>query len=69
MQFQGVEVLGPSAAVIRRVNKKYRWHLALLSRSAQRLNQLTRATREAYETEGRHAKVQLKVDLDPYGSF
>ena len=67
--FRGVEVLGPSPAAIKRVKKKYRWRLAALSRSAKRLNQLTRATRDAFQKQRRSSKVQLKVDLDPYGVF
>jgi primosomal protein N' (replication factor Y) len=69
MNFDGVEVLGPSPAVIRRINKKYRWNLGLLSRSAVRLNTLTRAARDGFHDAASGGKVQLKVDLDPYGSF
>ena len=67
--FRGVEILGPSPAVVRRVKKKYRWNLAVLSRSAQRLNTLTRAVRDAFNERATSGKVQLKVDLDPYGVF
>ncbi|MBI2433312.1 MAG: primosomal protein N' [Candidatus Hydrogenedentes bacterium] len=69
LHFDGVEVLGPSPSVLRRINKKYRWNLGLLSRSAQRLNTLTRATREGFQTAAKTSKVQLKIDLDPYGTF
>ncbi len=65
----GVEILGPAPALIRRVNKKYRWNLALLSRSAQRLNTLARALRDAFPAQALANKLQLKIDLDPYGSF
>lgn len=67
--FKGAEILGPAPAAIKRVNKKYRWNLALLSRSSGRLNQLTRAVRDAFREKTVGDKVQLKVDLDPYGAY
>ncbi len=67
--FRGVEILGPSPAVVRRVKKKYRWNLAVLSKSAQRLNTLTRAVRDVFNERATSGKVKLKVDLDPYGVF
>ena len=67
--FSGMEVLGPAPAVVKRVKRKYRWGLAALSRSAKRLNTLTRATRDAFLRECTSKKVYLKVDLDPYGFF
>ncbi len=66
--FSGVQLLGPAPATIKRVNTKYRWNLGALSRSAQRLNSLVRASREAFQAQAT-GKVQLKVDLDPYGMF
>ncbi len=69
LNLNGVEILGPAPALIRRVNKKYRWNLALLSRSAQRLNTLARALRDAFLAQAPAHKLQLKIDLDPYGSF
>ena len=68
-EFAGVELLGPAPATVRRVKKKYRWNLGMLSKSSQRLNTLARATRTAFEEEHKGAAVQLKVDLDPYGVF
>lgn len=68
-EFVGVEVVGPAPATVRRVKKKYRWNLGMLSKSAQRLNALARATRRAFEAETKGKDVQLKVDLDPYGMF
>jgi len=65
--FTGMEILGPSQASIKRVNKQYRWNMAVLSRSAKRLNTLTRAARDAFHAAKPPAKVKLKVDLDPYG--
>ena len=67
--FQGVEILGPSPATIRRVKKKYRWNLAALSKSTKRLNTLARATKAAFTKEFPSPKVQLKIDIDPYGMF
>jgi primosomal protein N' len=49
--------------------KKYRWNLALLSRSAKRLNTLVRAVRERFEKESSGNKIALKVDLDPFGMY
>lgn len=65
--FRGLEILGPAPAAVKRVKKKYRWNLALLSKSAKRLNTLARASRSAFAEQCPSAKVQLKVDLDPYG--
>ena len=67
--FAGVEVLGPAPATVRRVKRKYRWNLAILSRSVKRINTLARATRDAFEARNPPAKTALKIDLDPYGVF
>ena len=67
--FVGVEIIGPAPATVRRVKKKYRWNLGMLSKSTQRLNVLARATRIAFEAEYKGNTVQLKIDLDPYGIF
>ncbi len=69
LEFRGVETLGPSPALVHRVKLKYRWNLAVLSKSAKRLNALARATRTAFADQPDSAKVTLKVDLDPYGIF
>lgn len=66
--YQGVEILGPSPATVRRVKKKYRWNLGLLSKSAKRINVLCRSVHDAFNAEA-SAKTKLKVDLDPYGSY
>jgi len=67
--FEGVEVLGPAPASVRRVKKKYRWNLAVLSKSAKRLNTIARVARENFAGNSLGDTVQLKVDLDPYGVF
>jgi primosomal protein N' (replication factor Y) len=67
--FSGVQVLGPAPSTVRRVQKKYRWNLAILSKSAKRLNTLARATRDAFTQQSKSGKVSLKVDLDPYGMY
>ncbi len=67
--FHGIEVVGPAPAVIRRVKRKYRWNLGAFSKSAKRLNALVRASRAAFAAETGMGKVDLKVDLDPYGMF
>ena len=64
--FKGVQLLGPAPAVVRRVKKKYRWNLVTVSKSGKRLNALMRASREAFDAECGNARVQLKIDLDPY---
>ncbi|MBI4557939.1 MAG: hypothetical protein HY706_10185, partial [Candidatus Hydrogenedentes bacterium] len=69
LEFRGLEILGPAPATVRRVRKKYRWNLGLLSASAKRLNALARATRDAFPERAQTSKVQLKIDLDPYGSY
>lgn len=66
--FEGLELLGPAPATIRRIKKRYRWNLAALSRSPKRLNALARAIRTTFEAE-RPKGVQLKIDPDPYGMF
>ncbi len=67
--FRGIEIVGPAPATIRRLKRKYRWNLGILSRSPKRLNKIARATREAFPKQARSSKVQLKIDLDPYGLF
>ncbi len=67
--FHGMETLGPAPATVRRVKKKYRWNLGILSVSPKRLNRLVRATRDAFQTENPVPAAQLKVDLDPYGVY
>src|SRR5690606_36247019 len=69
LEFRGMETLGPAPATVRRIKKKYRWNLAVLSRSAKRINALTRAVRAQFETEYPGNRIQLKVDLDPYGVY
>jgi primosomal protein N' len=64
-----IEILGPSPAAVYRVKKKYRWNLGLLARRAKPLNTLARATREAFTKSTGLGKVELKIDLDPYGAF
>jgi primosomal protein N' (replication factor Y) len=66
--FHGIEILGPSPATVRRVKKKYRWNLGLLSKSAKRINRLCRSVRDDFESAS-SSKVRLKIDLDPYGAF
>lgn len=67
--FRGMEILGPAPATVRRVKKKYRWNLGVLSVSPKRLNRLVRATRDAFDNENPVSSAQLKVDLDPYGVY
>ncbi len=69
LDFRGVELLGPAPATVQRVKRKYRWNLAILSKSASRLNTLARRTREVFGKLPQAARVQLKIDLDPYGMF
>ena len=67
--FGGMEILGPSPAVVKRVNKKYRWHMAILSKSSKRINTLTREARMRFQKQYTGKSIQLKVDLDPYGMY
>lgn len=67
--FEGMELMGPAPATIRRVSKRYRWQLGILSKSVQRINAVTRATRDAFQEQNKSKKVHLKVDLDPYGMY
>lgn len=60
-------IIGPAQAMIRRVKKKYRWNLALLSGNSKHLNALTRAVADAFAEAADNRRVQLKVDVDPYG--
>jgi len=54
---------------VHRVKKRYRWNLAVLSRSAKRLNDLARAAQTAFADAAPAGSVQLKIDPDPYGVF
>jgi primosomal protein N' (replication factor Y) len=68
-ELRGSEILGPSPAVVHRVKKQYRWNLAVLSRSAKRLNTLGRATQVAFAEAAPPGNARLKIDPDPYGVF
>lgn len=68
-RYTGIEILGPSPSAVRRIKKKYRWQLAVLSRSGKRLNILARRVRTQFRESDTPASVQLKLDLDPYGQF
>lgn len=67
--YEGIELLGPSPATIRRLKRMYRWNLGVLSKSPKRINTLCRATRDAYTARSDTAKSKLKIDLDPYGIY
>ena len=67
--YRAVELLGPSPAAVYRVKKRYRWNLGLLSKSAKRLNVLTRGARTEFSELRQMGDVLLKVDLDPYGIY
>jgi len=69
LEFRGIETLGPAPASVYKVKKRYRWNLAVLSKSAKRLNALVKESRQAFETTGPNSKVDLKIDPDPYGVF
>jgi primosomal protein N' (replication factor Y) len=69
MGFHGIAFLGPAPASVRRVKKIYRWNFALMSRSAARVNALSRALREVFENNAPEGNIRLKIDLDPYGMF
>ena len=67
-RFAPTTVLGPAPAGIRRLKKKYRWHIALLAKNSKSLNTLSRAIRDEFHTTA-HKDAYLKIDLDPYGSY
>jgi primosomal protein N' (replication factor Y) len=67
LEFHGIEMIGPAPATLRRLKRKYRWSLGLLSKSTKRLNILTRAIRDAFESSPEKAGCAVKIDLDPYG--
>jgi len=67
--YKGMALLGPAPATIRRLKKMYRWNFAIMSRSANRVNEVARAVRYAFETACSNKGVKLKIDLDPYGMF
>lgn len=68
LEFQGMEIIGPAPAIVRRVKKKFLWNMAVLSRSASRINRLVREVRIAFDAEYPARDVTLKADLDPQGS-
>jgi len=63
----GMKVMGPAPATIHRVQKRYRWNIALLSKSSKRINAVTRAARQTFDEQRLPGNPALKVDLDPYG--
>lgn len=65
--YQGIEILGPAPATLRRLKRKYRWSVGLLSKSTRRLNTLSRGIREAFEASPEKGGCAVKIDLDPYG--
>ena len=67
--YKGMALLGPAPATIRRIKKMYRWNLAIMSRSANRVNEVARSVRQTFETSCSNKGVKLKIDLDPYGMF
>lgn len=67
--YRGMQLLGPSPATIRRVKKKYRWNLGLLSANTKRLNTVARAARTAFTDNPPPGGAQLKIDFDAYGMF
>jgi len=69
LEIRGSEILGPSPAVVHRVKRQYRWNLAVLSRSAKRLNTLARSAQAAFTGAAPTGHVHLKIDPDPYGVF
>ena len=69
LEFKGMEVLGPAPATVKRIKRKYRWNLGVLSSSAKRINTLARKTRDEFEADPVKKNTQLKVDLDPYGIY
>jgi len=68
-ELRGVDMLGPSPAVVSRVMGKYRWNFGLLVRGAPTLNALVRATREAFDEDRPPGTYTIRVDLDPYGAY
>ncbi len=67
-RFAPTTVLGPAPAGIRRLKKKYRWHIALLAKNSKPLNALTRIIRDEFQNSA-NKDACLKIDLDPYGSY
>ncbi|GMU91386.1 MAG: primosomal protein N' [Candidatus Hydrogenedentota bacterium] len=67
--FEGVQILGPAPATVRRVKRLYRWNLGLLSKSSKRLNTLCRNVRDVFARDAVTSSVRLKIDLDPYGTY
>ena len=67
--YRGMALLGPAPATIRRVKKMYRWNFAVMSRSANRVNEVARAVRDTFSATCANKQVKLKIDLDPYGMF
>lgn len=62
-----LSVLGPSPAVVARVKRQYRWQLAMLHKSAGKLNTATRKIRAEFQQQKPPASVKLKIDVDPFG--
>lgn len=67
--FEGMETMGPAPATIYRVQNRYRWHVALLSKKASRINTVARAVRDAFNQATLEGQPKLKIDTDPYGAM
>ena len=69
LELRGVDMLGPSPALVSRVMGKYRWNFGLLVRGSGPLNKLVRAARDAFEEDRPPGTYTIRVDLDPYGAY
>ncbi len=67
--YQDIVILGPAPAIVPRVRRKYRWNLGLLCPNAKKLNELTRAVVDELNEKHKGHDVQIRVDLDPYGTL
>ena len=61
----GCEVLGPAAAVVPMVSKKFRYHLLLKVPLLEELQKVLAVTRQCVVSSG----IKMKVNVDPYDLF
>ncbi len=59
-------VLGPAPAIIRKVQKKFRWQFALLGKATKTINMMARDIHNYFQRQKTSSKILLRIDVDPY---
>lgn len=59
-------ILGPAPAIIRKVQKKFRWQFALLGKATRTINTMARDIHNYFQSQKTSSKLLLQIDVDPY---